>query len=380
MRTQFVPDKTSRYPSDTIFISLIILLAGMGLGVLFSASYHRALSVFQDPYYFIRKQFVWVGLGASAAFLVSKFSLGFLRRVTPALLVVSVSLMVLCFVPGISPRIMGARRWIILFGYSFQPSELAKVAVVLYLAFILDKKKERLDDPVNSLLPPLIITLIFAGLTYLQNDFSTAAFILLLGLSLFFIAEIKVRYLFGMFAIAVPAAVYLVLSKEHRIQRLITFLEPGRDPIGADYQVLAARGALLKGGFWGSGIGQGTRKLGGLPEAHSDFVFAVLAEELGFLGVLLTLALFLAFAYRGYSIALKCEDRYGYYLAFGATTCVLSQALLNMAVVSGLVPATGIPLPFFSSGGSSVFITLVFCGLLINLSRRGGSPEGALYG
>jgi cell division protein FtsW len=257
---------------------------------------------------------------------------------------------------------------------------MAKIAVILYLAFILNKKQEKLDDPVNSLLPPLIITAVFAGLTYLQNDFSTAVFLLLLGLSLFFIAEVKVRYILLMFAATLPVSLFLLFSKEHRVQRLITFLEPGRDPVGADYQVLAARNALLKGGFWGTGIGQGTRKLGGLPEAHSDFVFAVLAEELGFLGVLLVILLFLAFAYRGYTIALQCEDRYGFYLAFGATTCIIFQAMLNMAVVSGLVPATGIPLPFFSSGGSSVLAALTLCGLLVNLSRRVPPRNGALYG
>jgi cell division protein FtsW len=380
MREQFVPERLDTRPADTLLLSLLILLVGMGLGVLFSASYHRALVVFKDPYYFIRKQILWVALGTAAAFVMSRLSLNFLKRVTPFLVVSTILLMALCFVPGISPRIMGARRWIFIFGISFQPSEMAKIAVILYLAFILNKKQEKLDDPLNSLLPPLIITVVFAGLTYLQNDFSTAVFLLLLGLSLFFIAEVKVRYIFLMLTATLPVSLFLLFSKEHRVQRLLTFLEPGRDPVGADYQILAARNALLKGGFWGSGIGQGTRKLGGLPEAHSDFVFAVLAEELGFLGVFLVILLFLAFAYRGYSIAFQCEDRYGYFLAFGATTCIVFQALLNMAVVSGLVPATGIPLPFFSSGGSSVLAALTLCGLLVNLSRRTPPRNGVLYG
>ncbi len=380
MRVQFVPDKIDRRPADALFISLIIILVGLGLGVLFSASYHRALTVFRDPYYFIRRQILWVTLGTAAAAVASTVSLSFLKRVTPGVVLLSLFLMLLCFVPGVAPRIMGARRWIVVMGQSFQPSELAKVAVILYLAFILQKKQDRLGDVVNSLLPPLLVTLAFAGLTYLQNDFSTAVFLLMLGLSLFFVARVRLRYIFLMFAAALPVGVYLLFSKEHRIRRILSFLEPGRDPVGADYQILAAKNALLKGGFWGTGIGQGTRKLGGLPEAHSDFVFAVLGEELGYLGVVLVVLLFLAFAYRGYAIAGRREDGYGFYLAFGATTCVLFQGLLNMAVVSGLVPATGIPLPFFSSGGSSVFITLVLCGLLVNLSRSSGEADGAAYG
>jgi cell division protein FtsW len=380
MRVQFVPDKIDRRPADALFISLIIILVGLGLGVLFSASYHRALTVFRDPYYFIRRQILWVTLGTAAAAVASTVSLSFLKRVTPGVVLLSLFLMLLCFVPGVAPRIMGARRWIVVMGQSFQPSELAKVAVILYLAFILQKKQDRLGDVVNSLLPPLLVTLAFAGLTYLQNDFSTAVFLLMLGLSLFFVARVRLRYIFLMFAAALPVGVYLLFSKEHRIRRILSFLEPGRDPVGADYQILAAKNALLKGGFWGTGIGQGTRKLGGLPEAHSDFVFAVLGEELGYLGVVLVVLLFLAFAYRGYAIAGRREDGYGFYLAFGATTCVLFQGQLNMAVVSGLVPATGIPLPFFSSGGSSVFITLVLCGLLVNLSRSSGEADGAAYG
>ncbi len=380
MRENFVPERIDRDSADTALLSLLILLAGFGIGILFSASYHRALTVFRDPYYFVKHQLVSLAIGSAAAFLASRIRLEKVKKATPLIVLGTIVLMILCFVPGIAPKIMGAQRWIVVFGYSFQPSELVKFALVMYLAFILSKKKDKLHDPVNSFLPPLIMTLVLAGLTYLQNDFSTALFVLLLGLSIFFVAEVRIAHLLVIFAAILPVSAYLLLAKEHRVQRILTFIDPGRDPVGADYQVLAAKTALLKGGFWGIGIGQGTRKLGGLPEAHSDFVFAVLGEELGFLGVLSVILLFLAFAWRGYSIALRCEDRYEYYLAFGITTCILFQALLNMAVVSGLVPATGIPLPFFSSGGSSILVTLVMCGLLVNLSRKSKTKDGARYG
>lgn len=380
MRETFIPEKIDRNSADAALLSLLILLVGFGLGILFSASYHRALTVFRDPYFFVKRQLLSIAVGCVAAFLMSRIPLEKVRKITPLLVIGTIALMLFCFLPGVAPKIMGAQRWIVVFGYSFQPSELVKIALVLYLAFILSKKQERLHDPINSFLPPLIMTIVLTGLTYLQNDFSTALFVMLLGLSVFFVAEVKLAHLLVIFAITLPISVYLMLAKVHRIQRILTFLDPGRDPVGADYQILAAKTALLKGGFWGIGIGQGTRKLGGLPEAHSDFVFAVLGEELGFLGVLAVMLLFLAFAWRGYSIALRCADKYEFYLAFGITTCILFQALLNMAVVAGLIPATGVPLPFFSSGGSSMLITLVMCGLLLNLSRRAKSKDGVTYG
>ncbi|MCL1818210.1 MAG: putative lipid II flippase FtsW, partial [Spirochaetaceae bacterium] len=322
---------------------------------------------------------VWAGLGVVTAFVFSRMPLALLYRITPCIAGVALVLMLLCFVPGLAPQIMGARRWIVLFGYSLQPSEFVKIALVLYLARMLHKKERQLGDFVNGFLPLVVVVGVFSVCTFLQNDFSTAIFLLLLGVSLFFIADIKILYVGALAFLAGLGGAALLLTKGHRVQRIMTFLNPGQDPAGADYQILAAKAALLRGGLWGTGIGQGTRKLGGLPEAHSDFIFAVLAEELGFLGVMAALGLFVLFAYKGYMIARAAQDRYVFYLAFGVTTCIVYQALMNMAVVVGLVPATGITLPFFSSGGSSLFTTLVLCGILLNLSR-GGALKGAAYG
>ena len=246
------------------------------------------------------------------------------------------------------------------------------MAVILYLAYIFSKKEERINDFFNAVFPPLLVVFVFIALIYFQNDFSTAFFLLLLALAMFFIARIRVVYFILLGAVGIPLAIILILTKEHRVRRILAFLNPDMDPIGAGFQVNAAQDALINGGIWGVGLGEGIKKLGGLPEAHSDFVFAVLGEEMGFIGVMFIIALFAAFSFRGYSIALKSEDRFGYYLAFGITTAILFQALLNIAVVSGIVPATGIPLPFFSSGGSSIVMTLLMCGLLLNLSRNAG--------
>jgi cell division protein FtsW len=261
------------------------------------------------------------------------------------------------------------------FGQSFEPSELVKFAVVLYLAAIFAKKQDRINDPVNSLLPPLLVVALFVTLIYLQNDFSTAFFILLISLAMFLIAQVRIVYFVLLSLLFVPVGGMLLFTKAHRVRRLMAFLNPLADPSGSGYQVIAAQTAFVSGGFWGRGLGRGVKKLGGLPEAHSDFIYAVVGEEAGFLGAVLVLLLFVLLAWRGYSLALKGEDSFTRYLAFGITSTITLQALLNIAVAIGLVPATGIPLPLYSSGGSSMLVTLLMGGILINLSRRSAGAE-----
>ncbi len=366
-----VEQVSSRKPSvDPVLLAVLVLLVGTGIAVMFSSSYFRAELLFADPFHFLRRQSLWVLLGAGAAVVFSRVAPEHLRRKVPLLVLVALGAMLLSFMPGVGVQFLGARRWIFVFGLSFQPSELVKFALVLYLAHILSRKQEHLDDPVNTLLPPVLVVAVFSALIYYQNDFSTAVFVMMLSLAMFFVAGVPLRYFFSLVLMTVPVAAVLLLSREHRVQRLLAFVEPSRDPAGTGYQMLASQSALTQGGFWGAGIGGSTQKFGGLPEAHSDFVFAVLAEELGFLGVLAVVGLFGVFAHRGFRIAYLLQDTFRSYLAFGLTGAVLMQSMLNMAVVSGLVPSTGIPLPFFSTGGSSIFITLLMCGLLLNLSRE----------
>lgn len=375
MRAFAVERVDSRTP-DLVLVLSVLLLVGTGLSALFTASYFRADTLFEDPYHFLQKQALWVLVGFGLAFLCSRISLELTRRLLPVLMLFSFVLMILTFVPGIGARFLGARRWVFLFGYSFQPSELVKVALVIYLAFILSRKQDQLHDPVNALLPPVIMVGIFSTLVYLQNDFSTAAFLVVLALAIFFVAGVPIRYFISLAVMVVPIGVLLLLTKAHRVERVIAFLEPEQFPTSLGYQILAARRALRDGGFWGEGIGESAAKFGRLPEAHSDFVFAVFAEEVGFLGVVVVVLLFGLFAYRGFRIAALAPDVFTSLLAFGLTGVITFQALLNAAVVSGVVPATGIPLPFFSSGGSSILMTLVACGLLLNVSRYARVPEG----
>lgn len=365
-------DRSGR--GDKSLLLVLLLLVGVGLAALFSSSYFWAEQLYGDAFRLIRRQAVYVVLGVALAFVASRVSLDRLRGSVLLLLLGGLLSMILTFVPGLGEEYLGARRWILLFGYSFQPSEFIKVIVIFYLAHILSKKEDRLNDALNNIVPPMIVVGLFAAIIYLQNDFSTAAFVIGLCLLMLFVARVRFRFFVGLAVVILPLTIILLLTREHRVLRILAFIDPELDRFGAGYQVLAARIALENGGAWGAGIGQSLQKYGSLPEPHSDFVFAIIGEEFGFVGILSVVALFAAFAVKGYQIALRATDTFRSLIAFGVTSSILLQALLNMAVVCGLVPATGIPLPFFSAGGSSVLMSLLMCGLLVNVARSSDGP------
>jgi cell division protein FtsW len=372
-------EKVQRGQIDYFLLVIIILLFGVGLSVLFSASYFHAEKLGKNPQYFFNKQIIWLVLGGLFAYLVSRAPLELIRKSIPYVLISAFLILLLPFVPGLGKDINGARRWIFFFDYSFQPSEYVKLALILYLASILQKKEKKLDDPLHSLLPPLIIVSLFVVVIFLQNDLSTAAFIFFMAVSLFYIAKIRLVYFFYMATIVLPIGIVILFTKTYWVEKLMVFLDPGRNPESTGYQIITSRISLTTGGLWGKGLGMGVQKKY-LPEASSDFIFAVAGEELGFIGLFFIIMLFTMFALRGFQTAFKSRDGFSFFLAFGITSCILVQALLNMFVVVGLIPTTGIPLPFFSHGGSSIVITLVMCGLLLNLSRTSAAREEVAYG
>ncbi len=353
---------------DPVFIMLVLVLIILGLGMLWSASWYRAQQLYGEPLRFVLRHALWMVAGVLVMSISALIPLSWVRRLLPLIVLGSVIVALLTFVPGISARYMGARRWIIIFNVSFQPSEILKATMIIYLAHILSRRDGEFSDPVHTLIPPTIIVMLFAGIVLLQNDFSTAVFIGLVAAAMFYAAGVPHRYFAGLFTLVVPLTLITLFTREHRVRRIIAFLNPNYDPSGSGYQILAARRALENGGFWGAGIGRGTRKFGGLPEAQSDFLFAVAAEELGFVGVIVVIALFLLLFGRGLYLARQQEDSFKSLLIFGLITSIFLQALLNIAVVAGAVPATGIPLPFFSAGGSSLVITFAMCGLILNAS------------
>jgi cell division protein FtsW len=247
----------------------------------------------------------------------------------------------------------------------------------LYLAHIFDKKKEQLGTLSKGVLPPFFITLLFIVIIALQNNFSTATFVALNAILVFYLAGVKRRYFISALFLFLPFALLLILTKEHRLTRVISYLNPTWDPHGAGYHVRASIMTIASGGFWGKGIGHGIRKVSSVPEIQSDFIFSAFAEEVGFLGIFLFFILFSVFVIRGYRAAMRAEDMYRRLLAFGLVTEITSQTLGNIAVVSGVIPVTGIPLPFFSAGGSSLIATFIAVGVIVNISRSSSKGEKA---
>ncbi|MDR0690247.1 MAG: putative lipid II flippase FtsW [Spirochaetaceae bacterium] len=353
---------------DHLLIAVVVLLTGTGLVTLYSASYAFGERFFGDGLYFFSRQIVLGAVGILLFFLALRIPLRILRKcITP--LVLGTIVMCLCtFIPGIGVTKNGAARWIHVGFYTYQPSELVKLVLPLYLAHIFTKKQDRIRIFSVGVLPPALVTLLFFFLIYFQNNFSTALFIAINALFVFFFAGVQFRYFIGAMVILIPLSGLLIFTKEHRLRRLISFIWPEWEPLGAGYQVQASILTIGSGGFWGKGIGQGVRKISSVPEIQSDFIFSSYAEEAGFIGILLFFLLFGIFAVRGYRACLRAEDSFARFLTFGLVTTISSQMLLNVAVVSGMLPATGIPLPFFSAGGSSLATTLLIAGLIVNVS------------
>lgn len=360
---------------DPVLIACIFLLTGLGLVSLYSSSYAGGLT-------FIVRQLIYCAIGICFFIGASFINLEIMRKFTKPLIIIALILCGLTFIPGIGVVRNGASRWIRLGSNTYQPSELVKLALPLYLAHILDKKQGMLEKFSTGVLPPVLVSAAFFALIYFQNNFSTAVFITINALVIFFLAGIRLRYFIAAAFVFFPVSALLLLSKEHRVRRLISFIQPEWEPQRTGYQVKNSIQAIASGGFWGKGIGQGTRKITSIPEVHSDFIFSAYSEETGFVGVMLFVALLALFAVRGYKYALASDSVFRKLLGASLVTTIISQALLNIAVVSGSVPATGVPLPFFSAGGSSLMTTLICAGLIVNISRYKGENvfQERLYG
>ncbi|MDR3343869.1 MAG: putative lipid II flippase FtsW [Treponema sp.] len=373
---RFNVEKTrGKLQADQILIASILMLIGIGLVTLYSSSYGLAERDYGGGLYFISKQLMLGFVGMALFFLASRINLDVLRKgKIPILLALGgMVLCVLPLIPGMGMTKNGATRWVSIGSLpGFQPSEFVKLILPLYLAHIFDKKQDHLDSFVKSILPPFFMILGFIVLIYLQNNFSTALFIAVNGVFIFWLAGVRIRYFLSALVIFVPFSILLVLIEPHRWRRLLSFMNPAWEPHGAGYQVRASVMTIASGGFWGKGMGQNITRIAAVPEIHSDFIFSAYAEAFGFLGVLLFFVLFGVFALRGYRAAMRSEETFRRLLAFGLVSMIVSQTLVNIAVTSGTLPATGIPLPFFSAGGSSLLVTLVATGIVVNISR---SPQ-----
>ncbi len=365
-------------PDNTLIIAIIMLL-GLGLVTLYVSSSSYAYRMFDDDLYFIKRQLVYIAASSIFAVLCAWIDMTFIRKLLPAIVIGTFLLCILPFLPVIGIERNGASRWIALpAGLTFQPSEIAKIALVFFLANLLDKKQDRLNDAMATILPCAVGVFSFVIIVFLQNDFSTAVFLLITGFAILFVVGIKL-YWFAIFAIfALPASFLFIFTKEYRVNRLIAFLSPEYDKNGVNYQVTMSKKAISDGGILGNGM-TGVDRVQGIPEVQADFVFAGWAEGMGFIGVVLYMVILGFFAWKAFQIAFQCKDAFRSIVAFGCALIIVMQSGMNCAVVSGAFPATGIPLPFFSAGGSSMFLTLCLCGFLINVSRYEKKNKGGDY-
>ena len=355
--------------TDIGFLVSFILLLGLGLVTLYSVSINPGLRIKNDELFFVKRQIVFLLIGIVVVFFLSMIDLDRVRGILPAIVLASIFLCMITCIPGIGIEKNGARRWLGIAGIEFQSSEPAKLVIVLYLAHLFAKKHDRLDELAATIIPAVIMTSVFVIFIYLQNDFSTSLIVMILSFVLFFFSGIKLRWFVIFFCLVLPVVLLFVFTEPYRVERIISFLNPSIDPYGGGYQLNMARKAVSGGGFWGQGIGGLFRGSISIPEVQSDFIFAGWAEEMGFFGIVLYFVVLSYFIVRGYMIALVCKDRFRSLLAFGCVSAILIQSIMNCGVVCGLFPSTGIPLPFFSSGGTSLIVSMSFCGLIINVSR-----------
>jgi cell division protein FtsW len=364
------PQEVGGARGDRWLLVATLVLVGLGIVMIYSASAIRAQERFGDPTFFLKRQAIWAALGLSAMAWAATWDLKRFQRLTPILFLASLFLLLLVLVPAVGIKINGARRWLRLFGLSFQPAEMAKLAVVLFLASYFARRQDRLDSFLDGFLPPLLMTGLMAGLIILQPNFGTAVVLLITAAMIFFVGRARIGHLLGTAAVAAPALLALMWMSSHGRTRLMALVDPSQVSARATYQLDQSFYALGPGGWIGRGLGNSMQKLFFLPEPHNDFIFAIVGEELGFVGAVAVVALFALFLWRGMRAAARATDPYAGYLAMGVTGLIVGQAVLNMAVVSGLLPTTGVPLPFLSFGGSSLVITLFAVGILLNVSRR----------
>ena len=359
--------RTLKY--DKVLFSATLLLVFASVIMVYSASAILALERFQQPYLFLTKQVMWVVLGLAVLAIAMRVDYRAYRNdafVWALLGLVGATLVAVLF----SAPVNGSRRWFGLGGLGVQPSEFAKIGCVLFTALILERRMHRIDDLSYSLLPIGIVLCGMVGLILLQPDFGTAVSLVLIVAVMVFAAGLHYRYFIGTLLAMVPILYLIMVSEPYRWERLAAFWNPWKDPLGNGFQIIQSLISVGTGGVFGLGLMEGVQKLFYLPEPHTDFIFAVIAEELGLIGATVTLACFCLIAWRGTRIALRAQDSFGAFVALGMTAMIVVQAFVNMSVVLGLLPTKGIPLPLVSFGGSSLLISLLGMGVLLNISQH----------
>jgi cell division protein FtsW len=363
--------------SDKWLFLATLALVCVSVVMVYSASAVVALERYEQPYYFVTRQVLYALAGIAVLSIVMRIDYRTYRNEQLIWALAGVVAFMLVAVLFARP-INGSRRWFGLGGFGVQPSELAKVAAILFTALTLDRRMHRINDVKYALLPLALIVGGLAGLILLEPDFGTAATLSLIVAVMVIAAGLRFGYVAGLAAVVLPLAYVVMVAEPYRWRRLVAFWNPEADPLGDGFHLLQSLIAVGSGGWLGRGLMGGVQKLFYLPEPHTDFIFAVIAEELGLLGATLVVVCFCVIAWRGLRTAVTAPDRFGAFLALGITTMVVAQAFLNVSVVLGLMPTKGIPLPLVSNGGSSMLVNLASIGVLLNISQHAVGDTAAV--
>lgn len=367
--------RSESHAIDKPLLLVVLTLMLIGIVMVYSASSVIAQEKFDNSAHFLFQQALRVLLGFGILVFAAKYDYHNYKRRT--MMLVLIAFVMLVIVLGLG-KLKGAARWFQVGGFGIQPSEIAKLAILFYIAAYLDGKGDRIRDFQNGLLPPLVMTGVFCLMIVLQPNFSTAAVLMMIALILLFIGGMRLKHIGMMALAAIPTALLVILVSPYRRTRLMTFLDPSADPQGSGYQIQQSLISFANGGWAGVGVGQGKQKLLFLPEPFTDFIYSIIGEEMGFIGAMMVLILFMIFLFRAIKIARTAPDLYGFYIACGIIVSIVLYALVNAAVATGLFPTTGLPMPFISYGGSSLLLTCFLVGVLLNISTQTVPKEQAM--
>jgi len=360
---------------DTSILVVTVALTCIGVVMVYSASAIMAAERFHDGFYFLKRQLAYTLAGFVLMAGATYFKYENWRKLAVVSLLGSIVLLVLLFVPGLGVRVGGAMRWLRLPGLTLQPAELVKLSMVLYLAHSLTRKKEKVRSLAKGYLPYMMVLGVLLLILLKQPDLGSAMIIAGVSLGMLIVAGVRWLYILPTILMSLPVLYFLVMQVDYRRRRIMAFLDPWDDPFDTGFQIIQSLVAFGKGGVFGQGLGIGEQKLFYLPEAHTDFIFSVIGEELGLVGVVVVAALFLTLVLCGVRIALQCQEPFGRNLAFGLSLLLGLEAFVNLAVCMGLLPTKGLALPFISYGGTSLVVCLVAVGILLNISAAKGRQK-----
>lgn len=363
---------------DSTLLLLAVALTCFGIVMVYSASSVMAVKRYHgDGLFFLKRQSIYAMVGFLVMAVAMRIDYHQLRRLALPSLFLSALLLLAVFIPGLGSHAGGATRWLRFGPVTIQPGEVAKLGLILYMAHSLAKKKDKIHNFKLGFFPYLVVLAALLGLLLLQPDLGTALTLGVVAMTMLLAAGTRLSYLFGVVILALPFVGWAIVHKAYRLKRVMVYLDPWQDPTGDGFQIIQSWIAFGTGGLVGNGLGESKQKLFYLPEAHTDFIFSVIGEELGYLGVFVTAAMFLVLVLRGLRIALNAPDDFGRHLAFGLSFLIGIGAFINIAVVMGLLPTKGLTLPFISYGGTSLLCTLLAVGVLLNISRQGRAAEGS---